>query len=29
MSKREPALPLTMSVPQFGRLVYGYSENSA
>ena len=27
--KREPALPLTMSVPQFGRLVYGYSENSA
>ena len=27
--KREPALPLTMSVPQFGRLVYDYSENSA
>jgi hypothetical protein len=29
MSKRETALPLTMSVPQFGRLVYRYSENSA
>jgi len=29
MTKRETALPLTMSVPQFGRLVYGYSENSA
>jgi hypothetical protein len=29
MGTREPALPLTMSVPQFGRLVYSYSENSA
>jgi hypothetical protein len=29
MRRRETAPPLTMSVPQFGRLVYRYSENSA
>lgn len=29
MSQREPALPLTMSVPQFGKLVFEISENSS
>ena len=29
MNKRETALPLTMSVPQFGKLVFDISDNSA
>jgi hypothetical protein len=29
MSKREMPLPLTMSVPQFGKLVFDISDNSA
>jgi len=29
MSKHEKPVPLTMSIPQWGRLVYGIGENSS
>jgi hypothetical protein len=29
MSKHERSLPLTLSVPQYGKMVYGIGENSS